>query len=527
MSEKPRPPQTEFLKSPQPETENLVEITALLSSFIEAVNACRQAEAAVATLRNGFFSSSERKNIAQLVEEKRALITEADRSLAALRQAYADIFALAGDFKIIIDSLSIIPGPHAQDKVLKTSLDQWHQKSKTPAAQPARYLKLALDQAFFPSEDKSAGPEESGGRFSKLETGEDNLTSADVEKAQEVMKRATQLVSNLSEQVRQRQTEKARREQEAMERAEQIIKAEADRAAKEAFKRFAESGEHRLIVSGAQNPYREALRGSGLPNIEQHPLAAEKRDLALDLIEILGSDQESYRSAGLTAWAKDVAKFNWSQLTAEKFKIIEQEIADGAIPIFMPGRLVQLDTTVEDFTKRLKPTWIKEGEQQAVADAYRRDYFANLIKDKATELVKDVPTRPYLSLQKPTQNPEPRTCNKTVPEQLEEFASIQKTRESSGKSPVYVTSPAEYAALQKRFTERVSTLCETNNLKPNTINPLDSNTWTRFISLAVSSVGSVPNGYFNPGDRQLNFNWSNAGSRHSRTGFRLSVREEF
>lgn len=249
-----------------------------------------------------------------------------------------------------------------------------------------------------------------------------------------------------------------------------------------------------FTVRDALNPYRQALLEGGI--VASDPIVAEQRDMTVDLIQLIKQDQSSYQGAGLNEWARSLNNLEsrLAALSPEKRGIIEQEIKDGAIPVFMPGKDIQFGLTLEQLTKQFKPLWIKDSQPQTVADTFLEwDHFINLIQTKAKELLADVPDKPYILFTKPTQ------------------------------APAYSMNPHEYAAVQKCFTERLPMMA---NGSLSTVDPLDKNTWTRFIHLSLSSDGDVPDGYFNPDDRRLRFNWGDAASADAKGGFRLSVRTE-
>ena len=188
----------------------------------------------------------------------------------------------------------------------------------------------------------------------------------------------------------------------------------------------------------------------------------------------------------------------------------------------MPGRQVQLDTTIEQLTKKLKPIWIKDNTTQTVADSLLSwDHFKKLIINKAEELVQGVPDRPYIQFTNPTQAPDKRTTNQTVAQQQQELIKINEERKAQGLASIHVTNPYEYAALQQRFTQRVQ---KEAGQSLTTLNPIDSQTWTRFINLPLSADRDVPDADFSPDDRQFLFVRGNADLPYSISGFRLSVR---
>ncbi|TAN33273.1 hypothetical protein EPN28_02765 [Patescibacteria group bacterium] len=281
----------------------------------------------------------------------------------------------------------------------------------------------------------------------------------------------------------------------------------------------------RFTVHNATNPFREALLESGIPGIEQNPIANEHKEMTWDLMQVRQDNQQMYRAMNLEAWAGNIGTADFGRLTPEKRKTIEQEIAAGSIPIFMPDKTTQLNTTVEQFKKAFKPIWIKESQERDVNDAFLEwNHFVGLINDKAAELVEAVPDRPYIAMMNPSQKPDPRTCNKTVDDQKTEFAAINRERAASKLSQAHITNPHEYGALQTIQSQLIKKKFPTGS-QPTTLRPIDSNTWTRFINLPVS-VGDVPNACFVPGFSQAGFDGDDAGHPDPKRGFRLSVRVE-
>ncbi|MBI5022998.1 MAG: hypothetical protein HZC05_02435 [Candidatus Magasanikbacteria bacterium] len=278
-----------------------------------------------------------------------------------------------------------------------------------------------------------------------------------------------------------------------------------------------------FIVRDSLNPYREALLVGGV--VASDPAVAERKDMAIDLDKILESDIVSYRASNLLRWASALESVKGDlRLTPEKRAIIEQEVKEGAIIIFMPGRATQLETTVDEY-QQLRPKWIKDSQPQTLDDTYIWDHLASLISNKDQSLVQAVPVRPYFMLIKPTATVEPRTVSKTVDLQKQELVKINQERKTAGLAPAQVVNPAEYAAFMQLATERVQQLSSQplNNLTP----PDDVNvSYNSFINLPLSSGGNVPRGYFYPDDRRLRFGWGGAAGADAGGGFRLSVRTE-
>ena len=281
-------------------------------------------------------------------------------------------------------------------------------------------------------------------------------------------------------------------------------------------------------VPDAQNPYREALLESGILDIEKNPLSAETKEMTWNLRDEVRKQQAIYRSMGLDAWADNIATIDFTHLTKEQRETIKQEIKDGAIPIIMPDRTTQLNnTSVDQFKKSFKPTYIEKGKEETANDAYLEwDHFIDLIDTKTVipepEPGKkcEVPDQPYLSFIKPTQRPDEGTTGKTVDEQKKELIRMNIKRAEDGLEPVYVLTPHEYGALQTIFSRLLQ---ENMPFVPTVLNPLDTETWTRFINLPISG-GSVPGADWSPGNRRLRFGWDGAGFPNANGGFRLAVR---
>jgi hypothetical protein len=272
----------------------------------------------------------------------------------------------------------------------------------------------------------------------------------------------------------------------------------------------------KIRVENMPSPFAEVYTDNGLP-------VPEKETREIDLEAQVNEDLSAYRGCKLERWADNIEKSRsrLKHLSKEKKEIISKELQEGAIAIFMPGRDVMFSLTMEELTQKLKPFWKQSGAEQSVADSYLWEHIGELIKAKAKELVADVPEKPYILLTKPTQSPEERTKDKTVEDQNKELVKINKERRKKGKTPQYDMKPQEYVALQKFFTERA---CQSAGGTFNEVEPLDKDTWTRFIALPLSS-GFVPAGRWASRDRRLRFGDDGALARRE-AGFRLSVRVE-
>jgi len=265
-----------------------------------------------------------------------------------------------------------------------------------------------------------------------------------------------------------------------------------------------------FTVKDATNPFKEALEAGGITDPD---FIAEHRDIPVNLPELLEHHASIYESLNLPTWA-DALRNHTINLTPEARDLLESQIKEGNIPILMPDRATQRATLKQSLIN-LKPLWIKDHNLQNVANpSIWQDYYNNDIHLDA--MVADIPEEPYLLLTKPTQEPPSETTEKTLAQQQEYLAKLQETNPE-----LQSILPQEYASLQALFTRALKDTATNRPLT--TLNPLDRDTWTRFISLPVS-VGDVPNGFWNAYDRQVGFVRSYVGFVVSRSGLRSAVR---
>jgi hypothetical protein len=142
---------------------------------------------------------------------------------------------------------------------------------------------------------------------------------------------------------------------------------------------------------------------------------------------------------------------------------------------------------------------------------YQWDWVEQLVRDKHGALFQDIPDNPYILLAKPTQAPPQNTVSKTRLNQIAEFESMKRERPE-----LQVANISGYLALQSWATRAQ------NREGVQNIQPLDSQTYTRFIGLPISGV-SVPLGNFKPDYGQLGLDWGSAALPYSYSGFRLEV----
>jgi hypothetical protein len=275
----------------------------------------------------------------------------------------------------------------------------------------------------------------------------------------------------------------------------------------------------RIFVKDAKNPFSE---GYGQP---------EKETKRIDLEKQMNEDIDAYKECGLERWADDIekAKGRLKHLSREKKKSIADELQEGAIMIFMPGKDVMFSLKVKELLHKLAPYWEREDVRHTFdSDISESGQFIALIEKRAKELVADVPERPYILLTKPTLRPEKRTTEKTVQNQKKELVIVNMERVKKGKTAQFDMKPHEYAAMQKFFVERGEMLGR--NFTESA--PLDYDTYTRFISLPLEVIPDlsddsvVPCVSWRDLECGLFFHYDDANSADSDIGMRLSVRIE-
>ena len=309
-----------------------------------------------------------------------------------------------------------------------------------------------------------------------------------------------------------------------------------------------------MVVKNALNPYAEALKEGGITDPE---LIAERKDIKVNLQELLTQDKDAYKQAKLTEWVNDLPdNIKDFKLTKQQLEKLKSRIEQGEIPIFMPGRLAQLKGLAEAIAS-LKPELIKEGQKQNVADTYHWDYIDQLIpimiqiaeriknngsltaeemlglqkqlkplvRDIATALsllesaVISIPEDPYIFTTKPGQYNDARTRNKDLDDQRRE---LEKIKALNPELSIDCLNIGEYLALQNRFSNRLASSSLQEMI------PLDDynrakGTISRFINLPVSSGGDVPGGYWSSDNSRVGLGGDD-GDAFSYGGFRVSVR---
>jgi len=298
---------------------------------------------------------------------------------------------------------------------------------------------------------------------------------------------------------------------------------------------------HEIMVQNALNPYHEAWAAAGVPPA-QNPERIERKT---DLRQAIAESVQLYADNNLADWEASARTADLNNLTPDKRQLTTELLAEGYEVVgVMPGREAMLKQ-INEAMQRLKPLWIKDGKQETLVDTYIWDHLSQELFGAMLQAVKtktkakqpleaneeqleqwldSLPMRPYLELTLPTQKPPADTCNlictAAEPEQQAMLKAMQRTRPQ-----LRVMHPGEYALTQALFTRHASRTPHPM-ITPDSLDPLDKDTFTRFIDLPVSSAGLVPGGCFDPDDRQLEFCGGDADDRNPRDGFRLSVRVE-
>jgi hypothetical protein len=271
----------------------------------------------------------------------------------------------------------------------------------------------------------------------------------------------------------------------------------------------------KIRVENMPSPFAEVYTDNGLP-------VPEKETQNIDLEKQLEEDCAAYRSCGLESWADDIETFKprLKKMSKETKAQIAKEMQEGAIAIFMPGRAVQYKDAVETLTKKLKPVWTEEGKEKTVTDGYLDWGHLETLKNILEENLSNIPEGPYTMLTKPTQKPE--LTSMTVDEQLAELLERDKKRKRENKPAEYTIMNLEYAAMQKFFTERAK-----KNKIFKKLDPLDKNTFARFVGIPFFSRDFVEHANWNSKEGHLSFNSDDeADYEHALLcmGVRLAVR---
>jgi len=248
----------------------------------------------------------------------------------------------------------------------------------------------------------------------------------------------------------------------------------------------------KIKVENMPSPFAEVFVANGLP-------VPEKETQIVELEKQMEEDCAVYRACGLEMWAEDIERSRallWS-LSEEKREQIAQEMQEGKIAIFMPGRAVQYANAVDTLTKKLKPVWLESGKERIVSDGILdgAHIIAELEKIAKAQTV-GIPDEPYLMLTKPTQTSE--STSMTVEAQLADIVERNAKRKKALEE--FSMMPPEYAAMQKIFTMRAK-----RDKRFLRMNPLDKNTLTRFVSIPLSLGKFVPSAWWSSDEGRLKF----------------------
>ncbi|MBU1132239.1 pentapeptide repeat-containing protein [Patescibacteria group bacterium] len=274
-----------------------------------------------------------------------------------------------------------------------------------------------------------------------------------------------------------------------------------------------------IFVRNAKNPFREAFVDGGV-------VAPERKDAVWNLVEKCHEDMAVYQDCEIESWARNLAgrENKLRNLSAEKKRIIESEIAEGAIPIIMPGKRVQLETTIEQI-KMLRPKFKNEDGVETLANESNLSWshLKQLIAQRDALLVSGIPDGPYILLMKPTQKSELR--GKTMGAQRAEIAAINENRSAERK--IYAINLYEYAAAQTIRSKMIINRSEAGRTELSQVRPMDFDykAYTRFVSLNVPG-GLVPCGRWHSVQHKLDFDSVNAVERGPFLGVRLVLRLE-
>jgi len=237
-----------------------------------------------------------------------------------------------------------------------------------------------------------------------------------------------------------------------------------------------------FTIKNASNPYHQAFEDGGMAS-EQNPEKFE--ELEVDLQKILKEDEQTYTDVGLNYWTFDFpAELREEmKLSPEKFEFIKQQIKQGAIPIFMPGKYFQHSGLMDEHLEHLVPRIIgKEGSKLIFLNFLEKSlkHALNLETITSTErFVQSVPDNPYILLVKPDEKTAFKTNKNTkIDDILPEINSDS------------CINLAEYFALQNRFTSRAIAWAKKNNLELDSLDPLDVNL-SEMVLLGIPPVDTI------------------------------------
>jgi len=278
-----------------------------------------------------------------------------------------------------------------------------------------------------------------------------------------------------------------------------------------------------LNIYDAVNPYYEGEKVNGLNETSGSEILDK---LEIDLEKILSNDTHAYFEAGLIDWDRSLPpSLPDYRLSAEKIRIIKQQIKAGAIPIFMPGKNAQL-IGLAAAVSNLKLQVVMNGKDNkplTIEANKTKGVMKEMIDAEDNLLVDDVPINPYILLVKPTFKPEVKS-REQVEEQKEQLADSYKEVSGVSVSGIRV---GEYLVLQNRFTVRLANLI---GPQPREIRCLDMQSITFFDNLPHSNEFGIE---YCPGTHV----WSDTGKeiylavssfnkKADPSGYRLAARIE-
>jgi len=278
-----------------------------------------------------------------------------------------------------------------------------------------------------------------------------------------------------------------------------------------------------LFFKQANNPYYEKIDEDGmvLPNFDRQKL----KNYKLDLNQVLYTDRKSFSE---DFDLDDVLPKTFSELglSIRQMKSLEKRIALGEIPIFMPGREVQLDDLHQLISQAFIPI-VEHGNKMYLArrqgnsiESRRFDNFIELMAEVSDMLLENkkrktinggllsdaqieklqtilaplgawkndletiknlikainsIPDRPYVFT--------------VSTKEVTKFKNIEALRQAINNSnqETGAIGMVEYICFQKIFAERIMALAKAHNKKFDNLDPLDYNEGVYFADL--SNIG--------------------------------------
>ncbi len=201
-----------------------------------------------------------------------------------------------------------------------------------------------------------------------------------------------------------------------------------------------------------------------------------------------------YEASGLLTWAVAARQLETQMVRFSPAQLawMEDRRQAGEIIFPLPGAGVQR-RTMHEAAQKLKPQFTKNNERQTANDPYFWDYFENLMKSGDSTLVAGIPNQSYFAVLQPSEKPTEGSTNKSLSQQLAWLDQQKRTR-AHNDVIIDASLPAEFMALQAMWTAKGG-------------EPLDANTYTRFITIPKSPDDGVLNADWDGG--RLGFNWGN------------------